>query len=491
MQLEVELEPRGALDAAPRVLRARARVVPEGALDPDRLLLFQGEIGPAHLRQIARNEMSKALAERMVPALVFRDDAAASGASVGVELGDAEKSPTFVLAPAVALSLGETYSIASGAPQGSVELTIAEDDEAPFFERVWPPAGQAATAALGVWCPVSGPGVDGIDERIRLEPGGPAGRLTALPGAQAGGSCIRFDADPGFEPPAGGIWAPPPVAYASTRLVRLDPRPFAIEAPEAATTPVEAALPCKEGEVPFGPGCARILDDRALVRPPAVPLLWAVYGAGIAHVATTRPGEPFVVRPLVPSSAVHLSVLAIDVAGTSTAAELDVTTLAPMPHVVLNEVVADPLGPEPAQEWVEIVNDGVVAAELDGYVFSDAAGETPLPAAVLEPGAFAIVADETFDETVEPVPAVGALVLRVPQLGKNGLANSGEPLVLRDAEGAIVSTFPALPKPKPGLAVARVSPGAPDAPASFVHAPPSPGRENPPATHRGPMSSSP
>src|SRR5690606_40695464 len=38
---------------------------------------------------------------------------------------------------------------------------------------------------------------------------------------------------------------------------------------------------------------------------------------------------------------------------------------------VLNEVLANPSGPEPQQEWVEILNAGNVAASLSGYRLKD------------------------------------------------------------------------------------------------------------------------
>ena len=105
----------------------------------------------------------------------------------------------------------------------------------------------------------------------------------------------------------------------------------------------------------------------------------------------------------------------------------------------------------------------------------------PLPPVTLAPGAFALVVNATFSEQdgADPCPAPGTLILRVPHLGKNGLSNSGEPLALRDAGGALVSRFPAAPKPKTGLSVARRSPAVPDgAKDGFALATPSPGRTN-------------
>ncbi len=157
------------------------------------------------------------------------------------------------------------------------------------------------------------------------------------------------------------------------------------------------------------------------------------------------------------------------------------STLPPSPHVILNEVLANPLGPEPQQEWVELYNDGSLPVDLDGYLLADLGGETLLPAALLAPGAFALIVNEGFveDDGHDVAPFAGTLILRVPKLGQAGLTNAGEPLSLRDAAGAVVSRFPAGPKTKAGMSLSRRSPEAPDlSPAGFVQAAPSPGGPN-------------
>jgi hypothetical protein len=71
-------------------------------------------------------------------------------------------------------------------------------------------------------------------------------------------------------------------------------------------------------------------------------------------------------------------------------------------------------------------------------------------------------------------------LVRVEKLGKNGLSNSGEPLKLSRHDGTVISRFPALPKPKAGASVARVTPEAPDGEeSSFVlSTAPTPGASN-------------
>jgi hypothetical protein len=135
--------------------------------------------------------------------------------------------------------------------------------------------------------------------------------------------------------------------------------------------------------------------------------------------------------------------------------------------------LANPAGAEPSQEWVELYNDGADDVSLAGFVLEDGGGRTPLPDASLASGAFALVAPEAFiaDDGVDPQPAPGALLIRVPALGRAGLSNEGETLTLRDPSGTIVSTFPAV-KTKNGVSTARVAPDAPDAdPSSFVPSP--------------------
>jgi len=272
---------------------------------------------------------------------------------------------------------------------------------------------------------------------------------------------------------------PPPEAASvdASVLVRLDPQPLQVN---TEPLPLVTAA-CASDEVSFGPGCVTVADDRLYGRSPAVPLLWAVAGSGVDAVIAAAAGDPFVITGLPPSTAVALDVATVDIGGAVGRTVFKAITLPPQPHVVLNEVLAYPLGSRPDQEWVEIVNDGPAPAVLGGYVLTVGSGATPLPAATLAPGAFALIVDDGYvaaDGTdVEPAP--GTLLLRVPHLGKEGLSSEGEVFTLLDAGARVISSFPAKPKPKQGSSVARRTPSAPDAlPDSFALAAPSPGRTN-------------
>ncbi|MDI1445485.1 lamin tail domain-containing protein [Polyangium sp. 6x1] len=464
--ITVAFEPDAPVTAAPRVLRVH--VAAEPSLDEARLYLVRGEVRDSHLRQIERDDVSKALAERFVPTVRWRDD-----------------DGSIVLAPAVPLDPGETYAVASGEPRASVSFVVEPAEAAPLLARAWPPVEAGGGAGLfGLYC--GDVTLPDVSFEATLAPEGPLGAFgRGVSPAGAGGACLRF-VGRGFAPD-GGPWVPPPVVGLPGLPwpLRIDPRPFGgaeREAGEAIEGPLdEATLACAAFEVPFGPGCVEIEDDRLLGRAPEAALLWGIAGEGLDVVMTTGKNERFVLKGLPAAKDITLDVTTIDVHGRQRRLTFSATTLTPMPHVVLNEVLANPLGPEPDQEWIELYNDGDVEAALGELVISDIGGETALPAVTLPPGRFAVVVNDSFapDDEIDVPPAEDAIVVRVPALGKNGLGNGGEIVRLLDMRGRIVSRFPAIPKPKAGQSVVRRSPDAPDGVSdSFQLAPPTPGAAN-------------
>jgi len=441
--LTVSLEPPAALDRAPPALRVRVRAgMP---LDPKRLLLVEGEVGSGHLGQIARDDISNALAERIVPAITW---------SEGEEV---------VIAPTRLLAPGE-YSVASGEPKASVSVVVAENDEQPLLRFVFPPDGASAGPRLGVWCGVLLPP---LSLPLALAPNDEAALLQSGALASAGATCVHLEStstatDPSIAPPA-------LMGDDGQLIARVEP----VSLQGTAVATAWSARPCEAGEVVFGPGCARVYDDRLLLLAPEVPLLWALQGPGLDSVVVTKK-TPSLVHPLEPSSVLTLAVGVLDIGGRIEQRNVSIFTKPPMPHVVLNEVLANPLGPEPEQEWIELYNDGSVTAQLGGYVLADVGGATTLPIGELPAGGYALIVDEGFDALLDydPAPAPATLILRVPEVGQNGLSNEGEPLTLRDGNGVLVSRFPAMPKPKAGMSVMRIHPKAIDeVEGSFVVSP--------------------
>jgi Lamin Tail Domain len=136
---------------------------------------------------------------------------------------------------------------------------------------------------------------------------------------------------------------------------------------------------------------------------------------------------------------------AIDLAGNvgeSSAVELPWAE-APVP-IAITELHANPLGPEPAQEFVELENVGPEPLDLGGLALEDEKGMDLLPAAVIAPGERVLVVPAGFDPASEKdtPPAPGTQLVRVDtRLGFDGLSNSGERVQLRGRDGGLVSSY--------------------------------------------------
>ncbi len=459
----MRLEPDSPFDDAPRVLRVEIAPPAGETVDPARLFFVRGHVGPAHVRQVENEDLSAALTERLLPVIAFSRDG------------------TGVLAPLLTLEPGATYGVLSGSPPLGLDLHISETDEAPLLDRVWPPPDTPGAGPFAIFC---GPTPLSIEAAsLDLDPTAIPAAFLLGAAARTGSGCLRLDASApalALSEDTPGALSPPFVASTDGAPHRLAPVtiPLLGAPPPAPVTP----LACDAGEIAFGPGCARIEDDRLRVATPETPLLWAVRtGAGAETIRATAALEPWVLLGLPPAQQVDVEVAVVDLAGRVHATSLTITTAPPMPHVLLSEVLANPIGAEPDQEWVELYNDGLAEADLTGFTLADIGGVTALPPAVLPPGAFALVVNEPFveDDELDPPPAKGTLLLRVPKLGKTGLKNDGEPLKLLDAKGAVVSRFPATPKTKAGESLSRISPSAPDgAPSSFEAGSPTPGAPN-------------
>ena len=147
---------------------------------------------------------------------------------------------------------------------------------------------------------------------------------------------------------------------------------------------------------------------------------------------------------LPPSTAATVTVQATDLAGNaSVSAPVAFTTPVALPPVAITEVLANPAGPEPQQEYVELRNLGDADLPLAGLRLQDSKGGDDLPTETLAAGGYALIVTATYDpeEGSDPAPRAGTLLLRVDtRLGADGLSNSGEAvqLVLGDA---VVSSY--------------------------------------------------
>lgn len=446
----MSVEPIGSLAAAPAVFRLRvAGGAKRSALSDYRM--FSGDLGAYHLGRIESRALPATLLEREIPVLAWAD------------ANDA------VVAPLGALESGK-YSLAT--PELALVAEVAVDRAlVPILERVWPPpevtSGAGSAAFCGEAASEAEPG------QFELEP---AGILASVArGLDEDGAfserCVRVEPD---SPVAAGVPLLPPALVGG---VVLEPRLLVVahDAPDSGA----CALP----EIALGPICGAVDDDRVELRSSGAPALVA-FEVPEPLLGVVAPGKSLVLRGFEPSSRARMAGVAFDARGERMAIDVEIEMAPLRSHLVLNEVLANPAGAEPASEWVEIANDGSSSARLDGFVLDDAIEPVALPAYELEPDAMLLLVGEGYapDPELDLVPPEGVALVRIERLGRNGLANAGELLRLRDANGNVVSRFPARQAPAPGQSVARRTPDAPDGEsASFGdHAPPgaSPGEAN-------------
>jgi hypothetical protein len=458
--LRLTFDPPAAPDAVTRVTRVHVELAQRVA--SPRVVLVEGAVSAAQLRELARSTISQALSARVAPSLVWTSSESA-----------------LVVAPLAPLARGTLYTVGIGEPAVALSFTTAADDGPPLLARVWPDsAGTTVSGRAAVWC-----GRDALefaDTTMTLAPAPIAGRLTRGTGASlATAGCVSWlstadaaDASPTGAPssmlPAGPAITPASAPLVGGALALLEP--VVLWSGPRAPPPDNAV--CTSAEVGFGSACATVLDDRIVVRPPVAPVLWTIATGAETIVRPSRAERPFVVRPLPLDARFRFAVL--DEGGRLLEAEVPIEPAPPRSHVIINEVMANPAGVERAQEWVELFNDGRFPVSVQGYALETGGGTVLLPAGVIEPGAFALVVTDAYeiDDGVDPVAAPGTLLLRVAALGRDGLSNDGERLSLRDAAGSELSTFPAM-KAKNGVSNARLAPDALDGDADAFA--PSPG----------------
>ncbi len=161
--------------------------------------------------------------------------------------------------------------------------------------------------------------------------------------------------------------------------------------------------------------------------------------------------------PTEPATEVRGTLSLTDLAGLVASFDVALSTLAPLAPITITEVCANPRGPEPRQEWIELGNFGDAPVSLEGLAIADRAdalGTTITSARVLVPGARVLLVGEGFDPSLEGVPPGAPLVVVGRSIVPSGIANAGEPLYLRDAAGHRLAHVPALPGIE-GLCLAR------------------------------------
>ncbi len=248
-----------------------------------------------------------------------------------------------------------------------------------------------------------------------------------------------------------------------------------------------AALSCAldERELPSG-GCALEQDHALFVRisvdEPVLATLTAAHqtrsalsvGSSVElALSDLRPGEYY-----------PASLRLTDLSGHTSSEPLALSTARDLPTISIDEVRSDPLGPEPAQESIELLNFGSEITKIMGFFVSEDAAKPGVriveDLSVL-PGERVLVVSADFDprDTADGALSPG---IRLAHTDKAlSMSNEGESLYLRDANGRRLSSAPRMGPAHSGACIARIShdprTGAPQSFAPDPNATCTPGRE--------------
>lgn len=426
---DLSVEPEAPLENVSPVvaLVIRSR---NGAPEPSDLILIEGEISAASLQRYREQETTETLAERLIPSRV-------------------EPAPkALILRPQQLLLTGQLYSVI--AREGVIaRFVVGADFGVGYLTRVWPPRDSSQATAQTIYCGDSAPRQP---TTAALFPGEVTAEI--LPGLDrrgfATGYCVRVV---------------PQVS--SDSLLQLQPPPrvlgYALE-PSAFRPGVArdqlASRSCSGSEISVGPGCLEVDNGRAVVRGPASPTFWAVSSA-LGWRSLVVPENSSFAFPLSNGEgSLAVQVTVFDLSGRSMESSIDIAGVPATGRVIVNEVMSNPSGPEPAEEWIELFNSGEGATEMVGWKLCDEGSQIELPPMRLESRAFVLLVRSDYVGGVanDVPPASGTALVRLAQLGKSGLLNSGESLRLVDALGRVSSTFPAVPSSRDGVSVARRDP---------------------------------
>lgn len=437
--------------------------------EPDEPLpvwLFAGEADDALAADLADDPLRIATQERAVPV-----ELSTEGAVV-------ELSPTDRLARGAALALGVgawlragSSGLRLGEPFVAALRASADPEAGARATDSWPPDGAASVppSIPELVVRFDGP-VRGVREGLVLleEDGG------EVPAAARPAACEEH----GWADGECAVLAPAR-PLAPSAMHRLVVREAVLDATGAPVGPWSARfttapdddgeppallpLPCALDEVAIDAGCVLADDARVTLRVQAsepVRLVLSIAGRTLLSVAP-RGSAALGAGGLPPDTALAAILRAEDLGGNVVEFPLALRTTEPLATLSIVEVRADPLGAEPRQEYVEILNYGSAPLDLEGVSIADrpdSMGDVLARGHRLAPGQRALLVADGFDPEDPadvPVPPGVPLVRIGASLATGGLTNAGEALFLRDAALRRLSASPAL-SAGPGACIVRV-----------------------------------
>jgi len=356
----------------------------------------------------------------------------------------------------------------------SLELLVSQDPDAGAeIDDCWPADGRSGVAPNLAFAVVHFDGnINGEQQGVRLEDA----NGFVLPVAIKNEPCTRIGWKDGvcivLEPEA------PLEANARFHIVIDDSvrdargapivaQPFGFDTASEADrdSPKLLPLPCAIDESDLAIGCALIDDQNVRLRLRANEPVRFQLEDPEDNISLTAPRGDGVItlRDRKPGSLIDMQLTATDEAGNRSIAPLTLRVQTELARLSITEVRADPRGPEPAQEFIELLNYGDDPIDLKGFSVSDASdgrGVVIEQSQFVFPNARVLLVADDFDpeEPRDDAPLPGTYLVRVGKsLTSNGLANSGEDIFLRDPNGRRISAAPSVPQPRAGVCVVRVS----------------------------------
>jgi len=119
---------------------------------------------------------------------------------------------------------------------------------------------------------------------------------------------------------------------------------------------------------------------------------------------------------------------------------IPVATYGAADHLLISEVLYDPAASEPGAEWVELYNPTANPVDLAGWGIKDNTSADPLPAFILGPGQYLVIASNEGDFRAAN-PGFSASLMSLGGPIGNGLSNSGDVVSLVDGSGEIIDAI--------------------------------------------------
>jgi hypothetical protein len=225
--------------------------------------------------------------------------------------------------------------------------------------------------------------------------------------------------------------------------------------------PELAPVACALDEIAVDSGCVLAREDGVVLRGSSdEPVLVTVRAGGVASARLALGGAfELPLGGLAAGVTLDAQLRLEDLAGHATERGLSLQTAYALPRLAIDEVRPDPLGPEPAQEYVEVLNFGSEPVQITGFSLTDDSfdpGRAVVDSLAVEPGERVLVVGPEFDARE---PSDGALPagVRLARLeGALSLRNDGEALFLRDELGRRVAEMPRVAPQAAGQCIGRL-----------------------------------